>query len=54
MYIRIAETPEALDDPDGGVTCPTVVGVKAAMARTEALRGPLSDEEIAVATDLIK
>jgi len=54
VYIRIAETLEALDDPDGGVTCPTLEGVRAAMTRTEALREPLSEEETAVATNLVR
>ena len=41
VYIRIAETLESLDDPDGGVTYVTLEGVREAMNKTEALREPL-------------
>ena len=54
VYIRIAEALESLDDPEGGIACPTLERVKKAMTRTEALREPLSEEETAGATDLIR
>ena len=54
VYIRIAETLESTDDSDGGVSCPTLEGVRAAMTMTEALREPLPEEKTAVATDLVR
>jgi hypothetical protein len=54
IYIRIAEALEALDDPEGGVSCPTLEGVKEALIRTATLREPLSAEETEGATDLVR
>jgi hypothetical protein len=54
VYTRIPEAPESLDDPEGGVTCPTLEGVKEAMNKIEPLREPLSEEETAGAKGLIR
>ena len=53
-YIRIAEALEALDDTEGGVSYPTLEGVKEAMTRTTTRREPLSAEETEGATDLVR
>jgi hypothetical protein len=54
VYIRIAEALESLDGPESKETCPTLRGVLEVMSRTEILRDPLTEEETAGATDLIK
>jgi hypothetical protein len=54
VYISIAEALEELDSPDCEGLCPTLRGVHAAMERTEHLREPLTAEEAAGATDLVK
>jgi hypothetical protein len=54
VYTRIAKALESLDDPEGGVTCPTLEGVKKAMNRSEPLREPLSEEETAGATCMVR
>jgi hypothetical protein len=54
VYIRIAEALESLDDPESEGACPTLRGVQEVMLRTETLREPLTTEETASATDLVR
>ena len=45
---------ESKDDPEGGLYCPTLDGVREVNKRIEALREPLSAEKTEMVTDLVK
>ena len=54
VYIRIVEALEAMNNPEGGVSCPSLEEVKEALIRTATQREPLSAEKTVGATDLVR